>query len=102
MAKPVPCQGNDVHSRSTLQSMRAATSVRRLPVAIIDEVRARLGRVSYPGFARSIVSLGLVEDVTVHDGGVTITLVVPSRKADVLEELQAQVRSTALRVAGVS
>lgn len=46
-------------------------------------VRAALTTVKYPGFSRDIVSFGLVKNIDVTDGHVTVDLLVESKNADV-------------------
>ena len=37
-------------------------------MATVDDIRARLGAVRYPGYQRDIVSLGAVREVALVDG----------------------------------
>src|SRR6185503_4343769 len=42
--------------------------------ATIEQVREALTRVRYPGFTRDIVSFGIVRELSVEDGRVTLAL----------------------------
>src|SRR5438034_1230140 len=115
MAKCLPCQGNTGRQRgfhvrdatrrsspgATLQRPPPATSLRCLSVATIDDVHAALADVTYPGFSRDISSFGLVRDVTVRDGYVTVLLDLPTRKTDVVATLRADVSAAVGRIQGV-
>jgi ATP-binding protein involved in chromosome partitioning len=70
-------------------------------VASIDDVRAALSGVLYPGFSRDIVSLGLVRDVAIDAGRVTVTLDCPARKGTVAEKLRTAIGSELRRFADV-
>ena len=48
-----------------------------------DSVREALSRVAYPGLTRDLVSFGMVEDVSVREGQVTVRLGVHTRNDDV-------------------
>jgi ATP-binding protein involved in chromosome partitioning len=56
-----------------------------------DEVRARLARVRYPGFRRDVVAFGMVRDVAVRDGTVTVVLTPGTVRADILDALRARI-----------
>jgi ATP-binding protein involved in chromosome partitioning len=71
-------------------------------VATTDDVRAQLARVRYPGFARDIVALGLVRDVAIQDGNVTVHLALPSDKAEIASALSAQITTLVEQLPGVS
>lgn len=53
-----------------------------------DDVRARLARVRYPGFARDILALGVVEAVAVDAGRITVTLKTGTAKPEVLRAIR--------------
>ncbi len=60
-------------------------------MATIDEIRARLAQVRYPGYQRDVVSLGAVRDVEVDGGLVRVTLSPGSAKPEVVAALQAAI-----------
>jgi ATP-binding protein involved in chromosome partitioning len=67
-------------------------------VVTVDDIRARLGGVKYPGYQRDVVSLGAVRDVVVEGGRVRVVLAAGSAKPEVVAALKAAVES-ALRAA---
>ena len=70
-------------------------------MATIDDIRARLARVQYPGYQRDIVSLGAVRDVEVTDGRVRVMLSPGSAKPEVIAALRAAVESAVRALPGV-
>jgi ATP-binding protein involved in chromosome partitioning len=72
------------------------------PVATIDDVHSQLARVAYPGYARDIVAFGLVRNVSLSHGRVTVALDLPTEKAEVVSALEAAVRSAVTGIAGVA
>ncbi len=58
-----------------------------------DQVLRLLGSVSYPGFSRDIVSAGVVTDVRVEDGTVTVALSIPDASPSVIEKIHADIRA---------
>jgi ATP-binding protein involved in chromosome partitioning len=58
-----------------------------------QELLERLKEVKYPGFSRDIVSFGLVKDIQVGAGGVTVELATTSAKEDVVDEIRRQVEA---------
>ena len=63
-----------------------------------DSVTEALRRVPYPGLTRDLVSFGMVEDVTIRDGDVTVRLGVHTRNDDVRAALDSRVRSALLEL----
>ena len=56
-----------------------------------DQVLKTLSQINYPGFNRDIVSFGLIEDISVGDENVRITLKLSAEKSK-QEEMQKRVR----------
>ena len=56
-----------------------------------DQVLKALSQINYPGFNRDIVSFGLIEDISVGDENVRITLKLSAEKSK-QEEMQKRVR----------
>ena len=56
----------------------------------------------YPGFARDIVTLGLVREVTVQSGQVAIVLTRPSDKSEVIATLDADIDRAVRSLPGVA
>lgn len=71
-------------------------------MASIDDVHAALNRVTYPGFQRDIVSLGMLRDVTLRGAHATLVLDVPSRRRAVAEEIQRAVADAVRTLDGIS
>jgi len=67
----------------------------------VDEVRQRLGEISLPGFRHSITRYGVVQDVDVSDGDVTVRLVAVTRRADAAQELQRRIEESLRRLPDV-
>ena len=66
-------------------------------MAVTDEqVLDALRRVKYPGFSRDIVSFGLVKDVAVNDGDVTVQLAIATNDPAVPRTIKSEAE-TALR-----
>jgi ATP-binding protein involved in chromosome partitioning len=74
----------------------------KLPVPTIDDVRAALQRVTYPGFARDVLALGLVQDVALRDARVVVTLNLPTEKRTVIDAVHAAIQMELGRLHGVT
>jgi ATP-binding protein involved in chromosome partitioning len=70
-------------------------------VATIDDIRARLAQVRYPGYQRDIVTLGAVRDVEVAGGRVRITVTPGTAKLEVVAALRTAVESAVRSIPGV-
>lgn len=87
---------------ATLQCRRPTTRLSDSPVATIDDVRRELAQVRYPGYARDIVTFGLVRDVAVREGAVTVVLLMPSTNADLARALQEAVGTAVSHIPGIA
>ncbi|MCI0480436.1 MAG: iron-sulfur cluster assembly protein, partial [Candidatus Dadabacteria bacterium] len=67
-----------------------------------EGVRSVLKKVRYPGFTRDIVSFGIVKDVKVDGGRVSVSLVLPKPDQKLETEIGESVRSALLETPGVS
>ncbi len=67
-----------------------------------DGVRAALRAVIFPNFRRDIVTLGMVSDVRIEGGTVTVELRPGTDDAAVLEQLAARIQEVAGRLPGVT
>lgn len=67
------------------------------PEHILEELK----KVRYPGFARDIVSFGMVKDIEVGSTGVHVILAPTTARADVIEQIRAAVSQTVAQVPGV-
>ncbi|MEA2626841.1 MAG: ATP-binding protein involved in chromosome partitioning [Candidatus Binatota bacterium] len=68
----------------------------------LADVRRRLEQVAFPGFHHSIVRYGLVGDVRVAGGDVTVALLPASRRPEVREELRRRVTDAVRGISGVT
>ena len=66
-----------------------------------DSVTDALRRVPYPGLTRDLVSFGMVEDVAVQGGHVTVRLGVHTRNDEIRAALDERVRSALLPLGAV-
>jgi ATP-binding protein involved in chromosome partitioning len=66
-----------------------------------NEILAELKKVKYPGFTRDIVSFGIIKDIEVATGGVTVMLSMASAKPEVAEKIAADVKATVAAMPGV-
>ena len=67
-----------------------------------DSVTEALRHVAYPGLTRDLVSFGMVEDVRVRDGHVTVRLGVHTRNDDVRAALDSRIRAALLELGASS
>ena len=68
---------------------------------LIEEIHQRLEEIAFPGFPHSVERYGIVEQVTVDAGQVTVTLVPASRKPEVARAIAECVRRAVSEVSGV-
>ncbi len=59
----------------------------------VDLIRERLSQVSYPGFSRDIVSIGVVSKIEIEQGVVMLRLKLDSEDSRLREDLEARVRT---------
>ena len=50
-----------------------------------DDIQNALKAVKYPGYSRDIVSFGLIKDITVANGTVSVTMQLTSPNSDIAE-----------------
>src|SRR5258706_5896696 len=67
-----------------------------------QELLERLKTIPYPGFSRDIVSFGLVRDIEVSSGGVTVKLAPSTAKEEVVQAIAEAVRRTLVDTPGVT
>jgi ATP-binding protein involved in chromosome partitioning len=72
-----------------------------MPSPAVETIRELLARIPYPGFSRDIVSFGVVDDVTIEGGRVTVRLVVASQDPGTGERIQSDVRRALSEIEGV-
>jgi ATP-binding protein involved in chromosome partitioning len=70
-------------------------------MSLEEEVRTRLDRVAFPGYRHSIVRYGLVHEVRVDGGDVSVTLVPASARREVAQSIAEQIRESLRSVPAV-
>jgi ATP-binding protein involved in chromosome partitioning len=70
-------------------------------VVTTDDVRQQLTTIRYPGYAHDLVTFGMIRDVAVRDGHVTVTVAIPSRKPEIVTALRSEIAATLERIPGV-
>jgi len=71
------------------------------PMSLEEEIRARLDRVMFPGYRRSILRYGLVQDVRVDGDEASVTLVPASARREVAQRIVREVRDSVASVSGI-
>jgi ATP-binding protein involved in chromosome partitioning len=66
-----------------------------------QQVLEALKKVKYPGFARDIVSFGMVKDIEVGSGGVNVILAPTTAREEILHEIRDAVAATVSQMPGV-
>jgi ATP-binding protein involved in chromosome partitioning len=67
-----------------------------------QDLLARLRTIPYPGFSRDIVSFGLIRDIEVSAGGVTVKLAPSTAKEEVVREIAEAVYRVLAETPGVT
>jgi ATP-binding protein involved in chromosome partitioning len=67
-----------------------------------QQVLEELKKVKYPGFARDIVSFGMVKDVEVGSTGVNVILAPTTARDEIVQEIRAAVTATIVQMPGVT
>jgi ATP-binding protein involved in chromosome partitioning len=71
-------------------------------VVTANTVRSVLAQIRYPGFAHDIVTFGMVRDVAVREGHVTVELDVPTARRDIAASVTDAARAAVRDMAGVA
>jgi len=66
-----------------------------------QQVLEELKKVKYPGFARDIVSFGMVKDIEVGSRGVNVILAPTTAREEVVQQIRDAVASAVLQMSGV-
>ena len=66
-----------------------------------QQVLEELKKVKYPGFARDIVSFGIVKDVEVGSRGVNVILAPTTAREEIVQQIRDAVAATVLQLPGV-
>ena len=66
-----------------------------------DDIRNALRAVRYPGYSRDVVSFGLVKQIAVNQGAVSVTMALTSANPDAARQLKADAERAIRSVPGV-
>lgn len=64
-------------------------------------LRDALRRVKYPGFSRDIVSFGLVKEIRIHEGEVTVQMVLTTAEPKIAAQIRDEAQAVIAAVPGV-
>lgn len=67
-----------------------------------EQIKSALQAVKYPGYSRDIVSFGLVKEVAVNNGAVSVTIQLSNAAPDVTSQLKAETERVLQGVPGVT
>ena len=66
-----------------------------------NEILNALKEVKYPGYSRDIVSFGIVKDVAVANGAVSVSIHLTSANAEVAQQIKDECQSTLKAIEGI-
>ncbi len=66
-----------------------------------QEILSELKKIKYPGFSRDIVSFGMIKDIEIASGGVTVILMAASAKPEIVAEISQSVKRVVASMPGV-
>ena len=67
-----------------------------------DDIKNALAAVKYPGFSRDIVSFGLIKEISVANGAVSVALQLTSPNPDAARQIKIDAEQVLKRLPGVS
>ena len=67
-----------------------------------DDIKRALTAVKYPGFSRDIVSFGLIKDISIANGAISVALQLTSPNPDAAGQIKAEAEQILKRLPGVS
>ena len=67
-----------------------------------DDIKHALAAVKYPGFSRDIVSFGLIKEISVANGAVSVALQLTSPNADAARQIKTEAEHILKKLPGVS
>ena len=67
-----------------------------------DDIKHALAAVKYPGFSRDIVSFGLIKEISVANGAVSVALQLTSPNADAARQIKTEAEQILKKLPGVS
>jgi len=66
-----------------------------------DTVRSTLATVSYPGFSRDIVSFGLVKNIAIDGGDVTVKIALATKDPKIPQQIYDQAKTALMAIPGI-
>jgi ATP-binding protein involved in chromosome partitioning len=66
-----------------------------------DSIRDALKAVKYPGYSRDIVSFGLIKDIAVNNGAVSVTIQLTTANPEAAQQIKAECERVLRSMAGV-
>src|SRR5260370_42149667 len=70
-------------------------------MVIEEDIKNALKAVKYPGYSRDIVSFGLVKEVAVNNGAVSLTMQLTGGSAEVAQQIKTESERVLKALAGV-
>ena len=67
-----------------------------------DNIRQALAAVKYPGFSRDIVSFGLIKEISVANGAVSVALQLTSPNPDAARQIKTEAEQVLKKLPGIS
>ena len=67
-----------------------------------NDIKNALKAVKYPGYSRDIISFGLVKQVTVADGAVSVSMQLTTHSPEIAQQLKAESERMLRALPGVS
>ena len=67
-----------------------------------DDIKHALAAVKYPGFSRDIVSFGLLKEISIANGAVSVALQLTSPNADAARQIKTEAEQILKKLPGVS
>src|SRR6185295_4862205 len=66
-----------------------------------DSIRDALKAVKYPGYSRDIVSFGLVKEVAINSGAVSVSIVLTTANAEAIQQIKSESERVIRELPGV-
>ena len=54
-----------------------------------QDIVQQLGQIKYPGFSKDIISFGMLKDILISEGSITINLSQPTNESKILDEIKS-------------
>src|SRR3954471_15667074 len=72
------------------------------PMPVTEEqIKEALKQVRYPGFSRDIVSFGLVKEIRIDDGAVTVQMALATNEPAIPQAIKTESEAALARVGGI-